>query len=338
MPEASRIEDEETAAPGEHGVEFRATLLLVLTFALVVAFAGYVLYARGTFETTRRLVLMASNSEGVSVGADLTFSGFPVGRVKRIDLAPTGQARIEIDIPESDARWLRASSVFTLERGLVGGARLRAFTGNLDDAPLPDGAVRAVLRGDTTDELPALIANTNRVLENLQRMTASDSDLNRSLAGASAVIERVGGRHGALAALLGSDDEAARVVVAIDRANRLLASLDQLANRVDVLARKAGTTLEKADARVFGDGGLVEETQRSAAQLTALLEETRATLRKADAVLVEAQRIGANAGAASEDLVALRAEVEATLRRAGRLIEELERKWPFRRDTELRLP
>lgn len=338
MAEPARIEDEETTAPGERGVEFKATLLLVLTLALIVAFAGYVMYARGTFETTQRLVLMATNSEGVSVGADLTFSGFPVGRVKRIDLAPSGQARIEIDIPEKDARWLRTSSVFTLERGLVGGARLRAFTGNLEDAPLPDGAVRAVLRGDTTDELPALIANTNRVLENLERMTASDSDLNTSLAGVAALVERMGGRHGALAALLGGDEQAARVVLAIDRANRLLASLDRLAARVDVLARKAGSTLDKADERVFGDAGLVEETRRSAAQLTALLEETRATLSKADAVLVEAQRIAANAGDASTDLVALRSEVEATLRRAGRLIEEIERKWPFRRDTELRLP
>ncbi len=338
MPEPSRIDDEQSGTTSDRGVEFKATLLLVLTLALVVAFAGYVLYARGTFESTRRLVLMASNSEGVSVGADLTFSGFPVGRVKRIDLAPNGQARIEIDIPEKDMRWLRSNSVFTLERGLVGGARLRAFTGDLDDAPLPDGAVRPVLRGDTTDELPELIANTNRVLANIERMTAADSSLNASIASARALVQRMTGDRGALSALLGSDEEAAKVLVAVERANRLLATLDRLATRVDALTQQAGSTLEKADARVFGDGGLLDETRRTAAQLTALLEDARGTLKKIDAVLVEAQRIGANAGDASEDLAALRAEVETSLRRAGRLIDEIDRKWPFRRDTELRLP
>jgi len=51
----------------------KAALLLALLCALVLAFAGYVLYARGTFESTQRLVLMAANSEGISVGADLSF-------------------------------------------------------------------------------------------------------------------------------------------------------------------------------------------------------------------------------------------------------------------------
>ena len=40
----------------------------------------YLLYARGAFEVTQELVLIADDSEGVVVGMDLTFSGFPIGR------------------------------------------------------------------------------------------------------------------------------------------------------------------------------------------------------------------------------------------------------------------
>ena len=287
-------------SPAERHIAVKATVLLVLTVALAVGFAAYVLYSRGAFESTQTLVLMADDSEGVSVGADLSFSGFPVGRVRRIELAQNGQARIEVDVPEADARWLRASSVFTLERGLVGGARLRAFTGNLEDAPLPDGAVRPVLRGDTTDELPALVANMNKVLANLERLTAEASALSTGLE-------------------------------TIARANRLLASLDGLAGRVDELTRKA-------DARMFASGGLMDEAQRAAGELNALLGETRRTLEKADATLAEAQRAAANTRAATEDLAGLRAEVQESLRKASTLIDEVERKWPFRRETELRLP
>ncbi len=322
----------------ERHVRIKAALLLALLLLLVLGFAGYVLYARGTFESTQRLVLMAANSEGISVGADLGFSGFPIGRVERIELAQNGQARIEIDVPKKDARWLRAGSVFTLERGLVGGARLRAFTGNLDDAPLPDGAVREVLRGDTTDELPGLIANLNKVLENLQAMTAPESSLNTSLAGVGALVARLGERRGALSLMLGGEDEAKKVIDAIDNANRLLASVDVLARRLDGAVRAAEGTLAKADARLFGDAGVVEEARKAAAQLGPLLADAREALKKADAALAEAQRIGANARAATDDLGALRAEVEASLRKASDLIDEVNRKWPFRRDTELRLP
>jgi phospholipid/cholesterol/gamma-HCH transport system substrate-binding protein len=317
--------------PMDRRIRLRATLLLVLTLALAAGFTGYVLYSRGTFESTQTLVLMASDSEGVSVGADLSFSGFPVGRVRRIELAQNGQARIEIDVPRADARWLRASSVFTLERGLVGGARLRAFTGNLDDAPLPDGAVRPVLRGDTTDELPGLVANLNKVLENVERMTAETSALNASLAGVSDLVGRLAGRHGALAVLLGSEAEAVRVLETIDRTNRVLAATDGLVARLDALARKA-------DTRVFERDGLVDEAQRAAAELNALLAQARETLRKADAALADAQGIAANTRAATDDLAGLRAEVQESLRKAAGLIDEVDRKWPFRRDTEMRLP
>jgi phospholipid/cholesterol/gamma-HCH transport system substrate-binding protein len=319
-------------------VRIKAALLLALQFSLVLGFAGYVLYARGTFESTQRLVLMAANSEGISVGADLSFSGFPIGRVERIELAQNGQARIEIDVPKKDARWLRAGSVFTLERGLVGGARLRAFTGNLDDAPLPDGAVREVLRGDTTDELPGLIANLSKVLENVQTMTAPDSSLAKSLAGVSTQVARLSERGGALSVLLGGDEEAKKVIEAIDRTNRLLTSVDSLAKRLDGAVRTAEGTLEKADARLFGDAGVVEEARRAVAQLGPLLGEAREALKKADAALADLQRIGANTRAATEDLAGLRGEVEASLRKASDLIDEVNRKWPFRRDTELRLP
>ncbi|MFP5394227.1 MAG: mammalian cell entry protein, partial [Gammaproteobacteria bacterium] len=47
---------------------------------------------------------------------------------------------------------------------------------------------------------------------------------------------------------------------------------------------------------------------------------------------------GKNARIATEDLGALRGEVDASLRKVSRLIEEINRKWPFAKETELRLP
>lgn len=338
MPERAMTEDQPHDAEPVPNVGVKATLLLAFTIALLVAFLGYVLYARGTFEETQRLVLMADNAEGVSVGSDLTFSGFPVGRVQRIELARTGQARIEIDVPRSSAQWLRSSSVFTLERGLVGGARLRAFTGDLGDDPLPDGAVRAVLRGDTTDELPALVASVKRLVENVERMTADDSDVNRGLQGLRTLTDRMAGRYGMLTALLGSEEEAKKVIEAIGRTNEVLASVDALARRLDGLGSRLEGTLATAERRVLGDGGVLDDTQRAVQQVNAMLDDARQSLARLDALLADAQAIAGDTRAATADLQALRTEIESSLRKAGQLIDEINRKWPFSRDTELRLP
>jgi len=57
-----------------------------------------------------------------------------------------------------------------------------------------------------------------------------------------------------------------------------------------------------------------------------------------DAVLVEAQAVGANAKAATADLGPLRADVESNLRKVEQLVNEINRKWPFKRNPEIKLP
>lgn len=298
-------------------VEVKAVILLVLLISLIVGFLGYVMYARGVFEPTQRLVLVSDDSDGVNPGMDMTFAGFAIGRVRRVELGPDGKARILVDVPRKEAKWLRVSSVFTLERGMVGDAKIKAYSGILTDPPLPDGATRTVLRGDTSAEIPRLVASARSLLENLDSMTRSGSSLNTSLANIETATGRFTGKYGVLGGALGGDEEARKLMLTLDRVNALLAN---------------------ADRRVFGKDGVVDETQAAVAQLHVLLTEAGATLKKVDAVLVEAQGVAANAKVATNDLGTLRAEVDASLRKVTRLVDEVNRKWPFAHKTELKLP
>ena len=231
--------ERESFTPIPKNLQFRVGLLLGLTIMVAAGFVIYALYARGVFEATQRLTLVSDNAEGVSLGMDLTFSGFPIGRVQRISLGDDGRARIEIDIPRKDAKWLRSSSIFTLERGIVGGSRIRAFTGNLQDAPLPEGAERVVLRGDTQEEIPRMVATLRSVLENVEELTGAGGSLQASLGNLRTMTERVGGPHGALGAVLGNEDDAKKVIAAIDRANALLVSLGGVSRRIDGVVARA---------------------------------------------------------------------------------------------------
>lgn len=321
----------ETPPPRPERLELRATLLLALMAVLVVGSGLYLLYARGAFEPTQRLVLVADDSEGVGVGMDLTFAGFPIGRVRRIELADNGSARIVVDVPRKDAHWLRTSSVFTLTRGLVGNTNLRAFSGVLADPPLPDGAERKVLAGDATTEVPRLVAAARELVANLTALTAQDSALAATLANVQTMTARANGPGGAMSALLGDPKDAGKVTLLLDRTNQLLARLDALVGRTDGM-------VGRADAQVFGPQGLVPDIKASVQQLQALLGETRATLKRVDAVLEEAQGAAKNVRSATTDLDVLRGEVEASLRKVDQLVNEINRKWPFKRDTELKLP
>ncbi len=301
-------------------LQFRVGLLLGLTIMVAAGFLIYALYARGVFEATQRLTLVADNAEGVSIGMDLTFSGFPIGRVQRIALGEDGRARIEVDIPRKDARWLRNSSIFTLERGIVGGARIRAFTASLQDDPLPDGAERIVLRGDTQEEIPRMVATLRSVLENVEQVTGPGGSLQASLDSLRALTEQ-----------FGSKEDAGKLGAVLDRANALLVSLGGLSRRVDGV-------VAKTDQRMFGADGVVDGTQRAVDQANVILGELRESLKRVDRILADAQTVSGNAKAATQDLAQLRAEVDASLRKVSGLIDEINRKWPFQRDSEIRLP
>ena len=313
-----------TAPRPARNVEFKAALLLALLFLLIAGTVVYLLYARGAFEESQRLVLIADDSEGVTVGMDLTFAGFPIGRVRRIELAEDGITRILIDVPRKDARWLRESSVFTLTRGLLGNTALKAFSGILSDPQLPDGAERKVLVGDATAEIPRLVADMRELVSNLRALTADDSSLATSLGNVRDVTEKLKGSRGALGMLLGNEADAKKVITALDRANSLLARVDGLAAKVD--------------AQAFGREGLVPEARAAIVQLNAGLADARTSLKKVDAILEDAQVAAGNARAATTDLAALRAEVDTSLRKVSRMIDEVNRRWPFARDPKLKLP
>jgi phospholipid/cholesterol/gamma-HCH transport system substrate-binding protein len=298
-------------------VETKAMILLGLVSLLIIAFVLYVMYARGVFEPTQKLVLTTENSEGVIPGMDMTFAGFPIGRVRLVDLAKDGKVQIQIDVSRSDAKWLRASSVFTLERSVVGETRLRAFTGVLDDAPLPDGAVRPVLRGDVTAEIPGLVATARSLLNNLESLTQEGSSVAGSLENLQTLTGRLSGKYGLLSGALG-DEEAKKFVGTLQRLDGLLAKTDQ---------------------RLYGKKGVVDDAQAAVVELQGVLQDARGTLKRVDAVLVEAQAVGANARVATEDLGALRGEVDASLRKVNRLVDQINRKWPFAgKNEEIKLP
>lgn len=304
-----------------HNLEFKAAILLIFLVALIAGSVAYLMYARGAFEATQELVLLADDSDGVSVGMDLTFSGFPIGRINRIELGKDGKARILVAIAKKDAHWLRNSSIFTMERGIVGSPRIRAFTGVPADPPLEAGAERTLLVGDVAAEIPLLVSAAKQLIDNVNNLTSAESALNASLTNLQGLTDKLNGKHGALGALVGSDKDAQKILQTLDRANDVLAKVDGL--------------LVKTDKQVFGKDG---DSQATIVQLNAMLGEARNSLKKIDTILADAQVISGNAKAASGDLGSLRADVDRSLRKVEQLVNEINRKWPFARDTELKLP
>lgn len=332
-PPPSPVQKSEPAARAQHvdKLALKASLLLLFTISLVVGTGLYLLKARGFFEPKQTLVLLADNAEGVTSGMDLTFSGFPIGTVDDVSLAEDGRVRIRIAVRERDAHWLRTSSVFTLVKGILGAPQLRAYTGVLDDPPLPDGAERPVLRGDANEQMQQVIGAARDVLDNLNEITSSGSQLNQAMENLQMFTRKLQSERGALHAVFGNEADARKLVQALEQANAVMTRAEQLVGSTDRMVRNA-------DREVFGPDGLSSEARAAVRQVHGLLADARASLHRVDAVLVEAQGIGSNVKSATADLGALRGDVEANLRKIEDLINDLNRKWPFAKERQIEMP
>ena len=318
------------------GVKVGAVLTLIPVIA--IGFLLYSLYARGVFERTQALTLVASDAEGVVVGMPIMFSGFPIGQVSSMALDELGHVRIEVRIREKDARWLRISSVFSLEKQILGGAKIRAMSAKMQDPPLVAGSERPLVAKDAAQDIPQVIARASSILQNVDEIIRPDSSFNQTLANLKSVTERMAGEYGVLGGVTGGPEQAKKVLDTVDSVNALLASLKGVTTRADGV-------LAKTDDRMFGQGGVMDEAKKSMAQLNAILTEARDSLKKADAVLATAQASTAeiksaatNVKDATTDLGVLRVEVDDSIRKVNGLIDEINRKWPFARKTEIKLP
>lgn len=326
-------------APLIKHLEFKVGLLLISTVLLAVLLVLYGLYARGVFEPTRILNLTAPQAEGVVIGQPVTFSGFPIGEVKRLALTPEGHVRIEIAIPEKDAKWLRESSVFTLEKGLLGNTEIKAYTADLGDKkPLNDGAERELIPAENPLDIALLKQRAQDILDHVAAMTAPESAINRTLGHVETVTGRMTGNYGVLQGVMGSPENAAQVVRIIEKTQTLLGNINGISLKVDGM-------LGKADRQVFGPDGVMDHTRQSVVQVNQLLGEVRESLKKADAILSSAQTASAHVATitgdvkeASADVAQLRTEIDDSVRKVNHLINELNKKWPLARDVEIKTP
>ena len=312
--------------------------VLTLIPVIAVGLLLYALYARGMFDSTQALTLNAPDAEGVVIGMPIMFSGFPIGQVSGMALDELGRVRIEVSVKKKDARWLRTSSVFSLEKQFLGGAKLRAFSPRMQDPELPADSQRALINKDAAQDIPQVLARANSILQNVDEIIRPDSSFNQTLANLKSVTERMAGEYGLLGGVTGSPDQAKKILDTVDSVNALLASLKGVTARADGV-------LAKTDDRMFGQGGVMDEAKRSIAQLNTILLEARDSLKKADEVLANAQatttqikHAASNVKDATTDLGALRTEVDVSIRKVNGLIDEINRKWPFARKTEIKLP
>ena len=312
-------------------LHFKVGLFALTALLLGAAFLLYLMYARGYFEHTYRLQLAAASADGVVPGMPLVFSGIVIGNVTSLGLNDGGGIVIQLELPQSQAKWLKQDSVYTLDKPLLGSPKISVDSGNLGGEPLPENSTMLLLTSDINKDIPLLIARVNAILANVEHITRKDGEVNASLANIQTVTKRMTGEYGMLESVLGSPEKARSVTDSLEQTRALIGKLDSLALKMDSMAGKT-------DQWLFAPDGVAASTRDSLAQVRLMLDDAQSSLKKADALMSNAVAISADVKAGTQDLAALRAEIDDAVRKANALAEKVNNALPFGHEPEVKLP
>ena len=312
-------------------LHFKVGLFAVASLLLAGAFVVYLLYARGFFDGTFQLQFAAASADNVTPGLPVVFSGIEIGRVTTLGLNEEGGIVIHARFLQRNAKWLKESSTFTLDKPIVGGAKIRVESPDLNAPALPDNSTVLLLTSDISSELPALVERVKAILDNVEHLTRKEGEIHTTLANVQTVTGRMTGEYGMLESILGSPEKARAVTDSLEQTRALIIKLDGLALKMDGMA-------SKTDAWLFAEDGVAEQTRESLAQVRLMLNDAQASLQKADAVMANAVDISANVKDGTQDIAALRAEIDDAVRKANALVNEINKKWPFKRAPVVKLP
>jgi phospholipid/cholesterol/gamma-HCH transport system substrate-binding protein len=298
-------------------LHFKVGVFAAASLLLAGAFLVYLLHARGFFEGTFHLQLAAASADGVAPGVPVVFSGIEIGSVTSLGLNDSGGIVIHAAFLERNAKWLKENSTFTLDKPIVGGAKIRVDSPDLDAPALPDNSTMLLLTSDISKEIPVLVERVKAILANVEHLTRKDGEINAALANVKTLTGRMTGEYGMLEGLLGSPEKARAVTDSLEKLRALTAKLDSLA--------------AKTDQWLYAQDGTAEQVQL-------MLSDAQSSLKKMDALMANAVEISADVKDGTQDIASLRAEIDDAVRKANALVNEINKKWPFAREPEVKLP
>lgn len=244
---------------------------VVLTAVVLVLGLGYVISQKGIFEKKFYYNLVAKSGADLIEGMSVLYSGFEIGSVTKLKLTDEGKVEVVIEIPKHEQRWIRRSSLFYLNKPLIGSAAIVVESPMLEDVALEENDERMLL---TVDGINELIAKVQPVLDDLQgivnnvnHLTSKKSDLVKILKNVEVITHKVSKSNAVTnldAALKELEDGIADIrAELVDQKEGILPHVDEILKDVTAKLKKLDTTVDAVNASSSEMHGLTQDIKFS---------------------------------------------------------------------------
>lgn len=312
--------------------ELKVGFFLIISTMLIALSIGYVAYKKGIFAEVYTFTLSSKSGEELTEGMPVVFSGFKIGVVHALELSDDGSVIIKIKIPERHVKWIRMDSTFIVNKPFIGSARIVVVTDNLQSAILsPEQAPEVVNVSDINEairKLQPLLEKVDRIAGNIEILTKNIADpkgsVHKILANTENLTTNLAQKKSFLEMAISDRESIDSIHAALKQTGDITAQVEAILKRVDKMAGKT-------DDMVYGEGGALPTVIKALKDILAKLEKLNTTVDNIN-------KISNEAADSAGDLKVLREQIDAAVTSLGDLARELEKKIPFKKAPEIKLP
>lgn len=292
-------------------IEIKVGIFIIISVLLIGASVGYVAYKKDAFSKVYTFTFMSKSGDGFSEGMPLVFAGFKIGTVDTMELSDKGTVLIKIKIPERHIKWVRKSSIFILERPLIGQPRIVVYTEDMESPVLSQDMTPEIFLVDSIDEaiqkVQPLLSKVDRILDNVVTISSN-------LSQKETLMEMAVG-----------DKES------VSSVNEFLQSIDTMGSRLDTILSKVDTVIARTDQGLYGSDGLV-------VLLRTVLSDIIGKLDRLNKVFEDLPAVTGQAVKSTEDLERLRKDIDETIYSVQELLKDIDRMIPLKKEREINVP
>lgn len=145
-------------------IERLVWVLFAVGFLVFILATAWALLRSGLFAEKETVNLFSDHADGLSVGMNVEFNGFPIGRVHKFSLREDGNVTVSLAIDAAQMRWLNGSTRFELQTPLIaiggGGSKIIIVRDSTDSTPFSHDTIHHLVR-------PSFMAELNQRIEAL---------------------------------------------------------------------------------------------------------------------------------------------------------------------------
>jgi phospholipid/cholesterol/gamma-HCH transport system substrate-binding protein len=306
-------------------VELKVGVFVVVTMVLIISSVVYIAYSKGFFSQEHSFSLVSKTGEDLTEGMPVFFAGFNIGRVAKLELSDQGFVQVRISIPDRHVKWIRQSSLFRINKPLIGPPRLSVTTTDFTSPLLSSRENPEIVRIDDINEtikrVQPTLEKVDKVVEHIEKIMANladpRGDVSKILKNAGTITGNFAKKESVVEMVVGKPESVESIHDSIKKANDILVKVDALA--------------AKTDDQVYGPEGAVPLVRK-------ILNDLLLKLEKMNAALENVIGISSDAAESTKDLRLLRVEIDSTINAIQKLVKEIDSKIPFKKEPEIKLP